>query len=80
MLTTVRMALNKRSDLFIRNRYCTDFVAEARVTINIRIERARRSDIYSARRATIGSTRVARRAGTKHEVAATAASKPATAV
>ncbi len=33
---------------------------------------------YSARNATIGFTRVARRAGTKHEAAATAVSSAAT--
>ena len=54
------------------------FFAEVVSTINIRIERAKRSAIYSARSATMGLTRVARRAGTKHDAAATALKTAAT--
>ena len=75
---------NRRSDeqeyehSFHKRIWCGFFV-ETEVTLRIRLELACYSSVYSARSATIGSTRVARRAGTKQDAAATAVSNAATA-
>ena len=72
--TPTSATIEERKDFFIGSWLVKSFQIFRRAGDSKQIRGA-----YSARRATIGFTRVARRAGTKTEAAATADSSPATA-